>query len=145
MKLLTALLTALVGVAAPALAATDAELARCRATTDASARLACYDTLLPPPAAATSGPVTAPVFGFEKRALEGAPEAIESRIVGRFEGWGPKSQIRLENGQVWQVTDDSRGVVDLRDPKVRVTRAAFGTFFLEFEGRNRAPRVKRVE
>ena len=33
----------------------------------------------------------------------------------------------------------------LKDPKVRVRRGALGTFVLEIEGTNNAPKVRRVE
>jgi hypothetical protein len=137
----------LLAAALPAHAATDADLLRCRAIGDAGARLACYDALAATPAAAAPAPAPAPKveFGFEARAWEQGPQAVESRIPGLFEGWEPNARIRLENGQVWQVTDGSRGVAGLRDPKVKVTRGSFGTFFLEIEGKNQAPRVRRVE
>jgi hypothetical protein len=153
-------LALLLACAAPAQAAGDVDLARCRAIAADAARLACYDALAgaapvpaaaPPPAAAPAplaapaAVAAAPEFGFESRVPASAPEAVESRIAGRFDGWEPGMKIRLENGQVWQVSDGSRGVVALRDPKVRVTRAAMGTFFLEFEGKRQAPRVRRVE
>jgi hypothetical protein len=140
--------------AAHAHAATEADLARCRAVADASARLACYDALVPAAVAAPAPPAgaTAPLpaltensFGFENRLAQQGPEAVESRILGAFEGWGPNQRIRLENGQLWQIADDSRGVVDKRDPKVRITRGAMGSFLLEIEGRRQAPRVRRVE
>jgi len=141
---------------ASASAATDADLVRCRAVADSAARLACYDALLPAPASAAPGvapPPTAamaappPVadFGFELRALQAAPEAIDSRISGLFEGWRPGTRIRLDNGQVWQVIDDSRAAIDQRDVKVRISRAAMGSFLFEVEGRRSVARVRRVE
>jgi hypothetical protein len=143
---------------AAASAATDADVRRCRALTDNAARLACYDSLPVAPAdaapgaaapaapAAAAAPAPAAQFGFEAKAVQQGPDAIESRIVGLFEGWGPHSQFKLENGQVWQVTDDSRSLaVPAQNPKVRISRASFGTFFLEIEGKRAAPRVKRVE
>lgn len=133
----------LLAAALPAHAATDADLLRCRALADAGARLACYDALVATPAAAAPAPKVE--FGFEARTWEQGPQAVESRIVGLFEGWEPNARIRLENGQVWQVIDGSRGAARLRDPKVKVTRGTFGTFFLEIEGKNQAPRVRRVE
>ncbi|MFY9513507.1 MAG: hypothetical protein WAQ05_21285 [Rubrivivax sp.] len=138
----------------------DAALLRCRAIADNAARLACYDTLTPAPAAsipATAAPVAAaPVappsaapgansFGFELRALQAAPEVLESRISGVFEGWERGTRIRLDNGQVWQVIDDSRAVVNQRDAKVKISRAAMGSFLFEVEGRRSAARVRRVE
>jgi hypothetical protein len=70
---------------------------------------------------------------------------IQSYIPGRFEGWGPNYRIRLANGQVWQVVDDSKGILQRQDPKVTVRRGLLGSFYLDFEGDNRSPRVKRIE
>ena len=159
-------------LAGAAAAASDADLARCRALGDATARLACYDGLLP--ASATSAPLAvaprpapvapvapvaaaptpaAPVasvpatagFGFELRAIQSAPDALDSRITGLFEGWDPGTRIRLDNGQVWQVIDDSRAYIGQRDPKVRISRAAMGSFLFEVEGRRSVARVRRIE
>jgi hypothetical protein len=75
----------------------------------------------------------------------GEVAALRSSVAGRFEGWGPRSRIRLANGQVWEVTDDSTAATWLADPKVVVRRAALGSFLLEVVGLNRTARVKRVE
>ena len=149
-------------------AAQGRDLAACRALTDAAARLACYDALPLPTAAATAAapsakaapaaavvvpaapaapaaaavPVAAPNFGQERR---DEPQALQSSIPGFFEGWGPRTRIRLANGQVWQVVDDSQGVYALTDAKVTVRRAMLGGFVLEIAGANKAPRVRRVE
>lgn len=158
--------------AAPLLAtaaATDAQLQQCRAITDKAARLACYDalplastttvaTLQPPQASAVAiepqkqVPPKAPTppaevtakFGLEQREVKQV-ERIESQINGSFEGWNPGTRIRLANGQVWQVSDDSRASLYLQNPKVVVRRAAMGTFILEIEGSNQAPRVRRID
>ena len=149
----------------------DAGLRRCRGLADARARLACYDALplpgtssLTPPAPATRAPAapappvapTAPPmltpearearFGIEqKAAAQEELRAIESHIPGLFEGWRPNMRIRLANGQVWQIADDSARMMERRDPKVTIRRAALGAFFLDFEGDNRSPRVRRVQ
>lgn len=155
---------AFVFVAGSAFAASDADLARCRAVADASSRLACYDALLPaaPPATSTSPPTVAPAlpapvavpapsvpaaagFGFEMRAIQSAPDALDSRVPGLFDGWERGTRIRLDNGQVWQVIDDSRAYIGLRDPKVRISRAAMGSFIFEVEGRRSTARVRRLE
>lgn len=121
-----------------------ADLARCRALADGAARLACYDALVPP--AATPAPAPAAAFGLENRSRAAPlPEALESRLAGRFDGWGPKSRFKLENGQVWEVIDGSSASAWLSDPKVRITRGSMGTFFMQFEGLNQQPRVRRVE
>ena len=150
--------------ATPALA-DDAGLLKCRTLKDASARLACYDALqvpaAPPKAAAAPSAATAPSaaapqaqpapsttpeqFGLERKLAFTQLEAIESTIPGRFEGWGPNENIRLANGQVWQVVDDSKGFHSIDNPKARVRRGALGAFYLEIEGTNRSPRVRRLQ
>lgn len=131
--------------------AQDGALQRCRALTESAARLACYDAI-PLPAAGTTAPSAAAPrqtpqqFGLEaQQAAQTQLDAIETSITGRFYGWGPGERIELANGQVWQVSDDSRGVLDVLNPKVRVRRGALGAFFLEFEGSNRSPKVRRVQ
>lgn len=71
--------------------------------------------------------------------------SIESSVSNDFYGWDPNTRIRLNNGQVWQVIDGSTGTVNADNRRVKVTRGALGSFFLEFEGMNKAPRVRRVE
>lgn len=80
----------------------------------------------------------------EQQAAKSQVDAIESRIEGLFEGWNAKSSITLANGQVWQIVDGSRGVLDLTNPKVTVRRGFMGAFYMEFEGSNLTPRVRRV-
>jgi len=150
---------------APA-AATDAQLQQCRALSDKAARLACYDAL--PVSAATAAParaasmvqmelpppvphiVPAPLadpaarFGLEQSTATQA-QSIVSHIPGSFEGWSAGTRIRLANGQIWQISDDSRASLYLQNPKVRIRRAAMGTFILEIEGSNNAPRVRRID
>ena len=151
MKILVPVLLAVMSM--PATAADDGALRQCRTLADAAARLACYDALplgALPPAAATAPAAAVPVlaatatdFGLPRP--DEKVQEITSTIPGLFDGWGPRSLIRLANGQVWQVTDDSRGVYALRDPKVRVKRASLGSFVLDIEGANLLPRVRRVE
>ena len=152
-KLASLLLLGLSSAAAMAQGA--GSLQACRAITDAAARLACYDALpLPSPGAPAAAAPAAPAapavpdanrFGLESKAARDQLQWVDSTIEGRFEGWGPNSRIKLANGQVWQVTDDSTGVIYLTDPKVQVRRGAMGAFYLEFERSNRTARVKRVE
>jgi hypothetical protein len=84
-------------------------------------------------------------FGLQKPAVAELP-AIESFIPGAFDGWGANSLIRLANGQVWQIVDGSSRYLARRDnPKVTVRRGALNSFFLDFEGDNRSPQVRRVQ
>lgn len=104
-----------------------------------------------PPVAPAPPPTLTPEarearFGIEQKAAaqEELP-AIQTHIPGLFEGWRPNMRIQLANGQVWQIADDSSRIMERRDPKVIVRRALLGAFFLDFEGDNRSPRVRRVQ
>jgi len=80
------------------------------------------------------------------QAAKAAPDTlIETSIAGQFTGWWPKDKITMTNGQVWQISDDSTGAVNLTDPKVRIRRGFFGGYRLEFEGIAKAPSVKRLQ
>lgn len=133
--------------------ADDGGLLRCRGLTDAAARLACYDALpLPsvvakstPAAVSPVAPQTPAQFGLESKAYKSELDLIESRIIGRFEGWSAGSRIKLENGQVWQVSDDTSRYLDLNNPKAVVRRGVLGVFYLEIEGTNHSPKVKRLQ
>jgi hypothetical protein len=150
--------------------ADDAGLLRCRAITDAAARLACYDALpVPssasqpaPPAASNAAPSAeskssaaaaaamtqraVQEFGLEERQpIPTLTDQIDSRVQGKFEGWWPNARIRLVNGQVWQVDDGSSRFYDLDSPKVTITRGALGAFYLNLDGDNRTVRVRRVQ
>jgi hypothetical protein len=100
-------------------------------------------TKSPPPTAAAVSP--AAEFGLPPKQTAVGVDRIETTIKGTLDSWQQGSRIRLANGQLWQVTDDSRGLCDCTDRKVVVTRGAFGTYFLEIEGKGNAPRVKRLE
>jgi len=153
---------ALLGFAGAASAQSAGDLQRCRALTDAAARLACYDAI--PLGAATAAPTAAPIaparaasapvtpppqtpaqFGMEQKTQPAKLDAIESSVVGRVDGWGPGTRFELANGQVWVVSDDSSAFANLNNPKARISRGMFGAFFLELEGTNRAPKVKRIK
>lgn len=135
--------------------ADDAGILRCRAIKESAARLACYDALAVPAATGKAAPApsqaapaaqTPEQFGLEYRKPEAVVDAIESTIPGSFDGWGPKGNFRLANGQVWQVADDSSGSTrTVENPKVRIRRGALGAFYLEIEGTNRSPRVRRLQ
>ena len=108
-----------------------------------------------PPQGAAAGAATtaaaadrASQFGLESRPQaqkESRPDAIESVILGRFDGWVRGSRFRLANGQVWEIRDNSQGTYDLLDPKVRISRGISGSFFMEIPGVSQTPRVRRVE
>jgi len=152
-------LLALAIAAGPALAENTPTLQACRALTEAAKRLACYDALpLGTPAAPAAAAATTPAaaaapaapdpakFGLEAKSLRAmSVDSIDSQIDGRFDGWGPKDRIKLANGQVWQIADDSNAAMSVTNPKVTIRRGALGVFYLEFEKSNRTAKVKRVE
>lgn len=151
-------------LAAPALQAQPlaGDLKACRQLTDAARRLACYDAMpLPaePPAKAAAvapaAPVVAPAppadpaakFGQESVKQPDAPpelKQIESRVSGRFAGWGPNTRIELDNGQIWRVADGSSAIYDLNNPKAVVHRGMLGAYYLEIEGIGFQVKVTRV-
>lgn len=129
--------------------ADDAPLMRCRAIADATKRLACYDALVLPAgdagAAQGRSQASPQQFGLEGRASKSDLQAIESSIPGHFEGWDPGSRIRLANGQVWQIADDSSRYFYLDNPKATIRRGMLGVFYLEIEGSSHTARVRRVK
>jgi len=175
MKVRTAALPLALLASSLAHAIDDSAFARCRGIADTANRLACYDALPMnvTPAAAQTPPIAAPKaapgkpssqpptasppaapqqqaaaqsFGMENRAPEvELPTTMQSTIPGHFEGWGPKARIKLANGQVWQIADDSQAYFNLENPKVVIRRGMMGGFFLEVENSNRSPRVRRVQ
>lgn len=59
---------------------------------------------------------------------------IQSRLTEPFRGWRKGMLFRLENGQIWQVTEGT--YVDRAQPagkSVTVVPGVLGSFFLEFE------------
>lgn len=98
--------------------------------------------------AAAGGPVsTAPPddrTGF--RAQDAGRDVIVSRIAGTFSGWGPKSILKLENGQRWQITDGSSFDFNpMEHPQIRIEPKSLGSWMFHVEGYNTGARVTRVE
>jgi hypothetical protein len=146
-------------LASGAALADDGAMRACRTVTDTSARLACYDRidLAAAPAPTASAQPAPPALSLQQSfGLPPAPmtvqapvqkiDSIESTIVGNFEGWGPTTRFKLANGQVWRVVDGSEAVLTrTSNQKVRITRNFLGTLFMQVEGSNSSPKVKRVE
>lgn len=145
-----------------AVLADDAAILKCRALPDTGARLACYDAIpvgarpAAAPAAGHAAVAAAPAvpastpeqrFGMEQARPAGtAPKSIESTIDGRFSGWGPNTRFKLANGQVWRIADGSSAeFAPSTQQKVRIVRNLFGTMFLEIDGSNNSPKVRRVD
>jgi len=123
--------------------ADDRELLFCRDVADTGRRLQCYDAIVAV-TGAEAGRGKLEQFGLEKSAPGTDLDAIESSILGDFDSWRPNDKIHLANGQVWQIADDSRGVVNTINAKVKVRRGALSAYYLEIYGSNHSPRVRRI-
>jgi hypothetical protein len=72
-------------------------------------------------------------------------EAVESRLVGDFNGWSGRTVFKLENGQIWQQTD--AGVRDdgpIPSPKVRISPGMLGSYWLYIDGVRERVKVKPI-
>ncbi|MGH8854933.1 MAG: hypothetical protein ACREWI_11705 [Telluria sp.] len=150
MKALPLYLTLLLLLLSRSALADDSAILKCRALADTGARLACYDAIklgAKPAAAAAPTRGKDENFGMEAAKMrEEQPTSITSTVVGSFAGWGPGSQIRLANGQVWRIIDGSEAVLaPTRDQKVTIERNVFGTLFLKVDGTNSSAKVRRVQ
>lgn len=169
-----AVLAALV-LAAPAVAKDKApppppqafqELVKCREITDPGARLACYDAQAAKLEQATAaGDVVISdrasirearrgLFGFklpsfgifgggddDKDEIKSIDGVVASARTFGYGSW----RITLEDGSVWEQTDDERPVFDpAKGDKVKISRGALGTFRMNIAGQ-RAIKVRRVE
>ena len=71
--------------------------------------------------------------------------AIESRLVGEFEGWQGKAIFTLENGQRWQMANaGSYYSPVIKNPAVKISPAALGGFWLTIEGVSQRVKVVQV-
>jgi len=162
-------LSLLLLLASGAAMADEAALQHCRTLADGAARLACYDAIPPgfkahagaaPAAASTAAPAHAAVPASAAPAVDRAFEVqsstvaaaraasaptLETSIVGEFEGWGPGQTIRLANGQIWRVEDDSSEIVYITNPKVSLRKGMMGAVFMDIQGARGAPKVRRIQ
>lgn len=73
-----------------------------------------------------------------------APDTFQSRIVGTYKGYGPRTTFRLENGQVWRPTNDEIvSVSPIDSPNVIFVHDMFG-YKMWIEGAA-SVRVRRVQ
>jgi hypothetical protein len=129
--------------AAPAAAAPAAAAARAVAAAPAAPAA---PVVAATPAPAANGEQNFGLSGQQLRQQNKEPDTIESAIVGHIEGWGPNTRFNLANGQIWRVADDSQAsIMEMDNPKVKLVRNSIGTIFLEIQGTNQAPRVRRVQ
>lgn len=76
----------------------------------------------------------------------GSNEAIESSIVGEFNGYAKGRQYTLENGQVWeQIEAATLDGVRKTNPKVKIKPGIMNNWFLKIEGYNTTAKVRRIK
>jgi hypothetical protein len=76
-----------------------------------------------------------------------ARDVINSNIIGEFKGWRGGTIFKLDNGQTWQVSDDSElgGIKSMTNPKVTIRPAVIGGWRLQVDGYNTVAKVKRID
>ena len=76
----------------------------------------------------------------------GSSEPIEATLAGEFNGFGKGRQYTLDNGQVWEQTDDARvSGVRRQTPGVKITPGVMGAWYLQVEGLNTRAKVRRTK
>lgn len=77
----------------------------------------------------------------------GSEEPIVSRLVGPFNGFGRGRTYTLENGQVWQQTDDAiLAGIRLTNPDVKIRPGMVGNvWYLSVSHYNTRAQVKRIK
>ncbi|KAF1715197.1 hypothetical protein CSC74_14100 [Pseudoxanthomonas yeongjuensis] len=76
----------------------------------------------------------------------GSSEAIESALVGEFNGFAKGRKYTLENGQVWeQIEPASLDGVRRTNPKVSIKPGMFNNWFMRIDGYNTAAKVRRIK
>ncbi len=76
----------------------------------------------------------------------GSKEPIQARLEGEFRGFGKGRQYTLDNGQVWEQTDDaSVAGVRRQAPVVRITPGLLNVWYMQIEGLNTRAKVRRTK
>lgn len=69
-------------------------------------------------------------------------ETVQTRIVGDFRGWSSRTIFTMENGTRWKILNGgSYYSPSVMNPKVTISPASFGSFWLDIEGVNERVRV----
>jgi hypothetical protein len=109
-------------------------------------------TLAAPASAATAGAATTVTEtagdqrGFRTEKEEEDRSTITSRIVGKFSGWDGQTVFKLENGMIWEQSDNDKFYIrEVENPVAIIEPGIFGTWRLQIEGYNSKCRVKRIQ
>jgi hypothetical protein len=71
---------------------------------------------------------------------------IDARVAGTFTGWAGVTEITLDNGQVWRVTDPNSRLRTgpVESPRVTLRAGALGGWWMIVEGFNTRAPVERI-
>ncbi len=76
----------------------------------------------------------------------GSNEPIQATLEGEFRGFGKGRQYTLDNGQVWEQTDDAMVAgVRKQTPQVRITPGLMNVWYLQVDGVNTRAKVRRTK
>ena len=76
----------------------------------------------------------------------GSKDPIQANLEGEFRGFGKGRQYTLDNGQIWEQTDDARaGGVHKQSPMVRITPGLMNVWYLQIDGLNTRAKVRRTK
>jgi hypothetical protein len=83
-------------------------------------------------------------FGKDQSMLEFGGEEMASTALGSFRYWREGQRIELENGQVWEITNDTNLFHRATNPRVTIEKGFFSSFYLHIDGVSKALRVRRI-
>ena len=84
------------------------------------------------------------IFGLLPGASDGENK-IESRVVGEVKKLQRGTRFELENGQVWQQTEQTTRNYRATNPKVEIKEGFMDSYRMRLEGLNARIRVRRVK
>lgn len=83
-------------------------------------------------------------FGMEKKVLELGGDEMSSTAIGEFRLWNKGQRIELENGQVWEITNDTNLFHKATNPRVTIEKGLFSAFYLHIDGVSKSLKVRRI-
>lgn len=83
-------------------------------------------------------------FGMEKKVLELGGDEMSSTAIGEFRLWNKGQRIELENGQVWEITNDTNLFYKTTNPSVTIEKGLFSAFYLHIDGVSKSLKVRRI-
>lgn len=75
-------------------------------------------------------------------------KTVVAKIPGAFSGWDGSTTFRLDNGQVWQVTEPGAKfkIQAVDNPTVQIKRALIGdVWYLKIDGYGSSVKVRRLQ